>query len=178
MKSKINIIAEAINHNGDFKNAIKLVKIASEAGVDFVKFQLFKTENFINKKFFQKKINYSKIFKRFSSLEFSIKEWKKIIKYGKKLNIKVFFSVFESESLKTLNILGVKTIKIPSGEINNIPLLKKINKKNYKVILSTGMSTYDEISKAVKSLNKCNLSLLHCVSEYPTINPNLKILFL
>ena len=108
MKSKINIIAEAgINHNGDFKNAIKLVKIASEAGVDFVKFQLFKTENFINKEFSHKKINYSKIFKRFSSLEFSIKEWK-IIKYGKKLNIKVFFSVFDSESLKILNILKLK----------------------------------------------------------------------
>ncbi len=175
MKSKINIIAEAgINHNGDFKKAMKLVKIASEAEVDFVKFQLFKTENFINKKFSHKKINYLKIFKRFSSLEFSIKEWKKIINYGNKLNVKVFFSVFDSESLKTLSMLGVKIIKIPSGEINNIPLLKKINKKNYKVILSTGMSTYDEITKAVKSLNKCNLSLLHCVSEYPTMNPNLR----
>ncbi len=180
MKNKIDIIAEAgINHNGNFKKAMKLVKIAKNSKADFVKFQLFKTENFINKEFIHKKINYSKIFKRFSSLEFSTKEWKQIIKYGKRLGIKVFFSIFDTESLKILKTLKINLIKIPSGEINNIPLLKSINKKNYKVILSTGMSTLEEITKAIKILNKCHLSLLHCVSEYPTTNPNLRnILFL
>ncbi len=180
MKNNIHIIAEAgINHNGDLKRAINLVKIAYEAKADFVKFQLFKTEKFINKKFINKKVNYSKIFKRFSSLEFSIREWKTVINYGRRLGIKVFFSVFDTESLKTLKTLRVKLIKIPSGEINNIPLLKQINKKNYRVLLSTGMSTFNEVSKAVKILNKCRLSLLHCVSEYPTTSPNLKnILYL
>ncbi len=141
MKKNISIIAEAgINHNGNLQKALKLVKIAKEANANYVKFQLFKTENFINKNFRHQKLNYHKIFKRFKSLEFSLNDWKRIIKHGKKLGIKVFFSVFDIESLKTLKKLRINLIKIPSGEINNFPLLEKINENKLKVILSTGMS--------------------------------------
>ena len=174
MKNKVEIIAEAgINHNGKFNNAIKLIRIAKIAKVNYVKFQLFTTENFINKKFNHHKLNYNKIYKRFKNLEFSVSEWKKIIKFGKQRGIKVFFSIFDISSLKILRKLNVKLVKIPSGEINNYPLLEKINKLRLRVILSTGMSSLKEIDKAVKKLKKCNLSLLHCVSEYPTIYPNL-----
>tara|TARA_B100001559_G_scaffold320611_1_gene333363 strand:- start:1147 stop:2127 length:981 start_codon:yes stop_codon:yes gene_type:complete len=174
LKNKVEIIAEAgINHNGKFNNAIKLIRIAKIAKVNYVKFQLFTTENFINKKFNHHKLNYNKIYKRFKNLEFSVSEWKKIIKFGKQRGIKVFFSIFDISSLKILRKLNVKLVKIPSGEINNYPLLEKINKLRLRVILSTGMSSLKEIDKAVKKLKKCNLSLLHCVSEYPTIYPNL-----
>ena len=64
--------------------------------------------------------------------------------------------------------LKCNIIKIPSGEINNYDLLKKINQLKKKVILSTGMSTLKEIKKALKYLNKCEVKVLHCVSEYPT----------
>lgn len=177
MKNRTIIIAEAgINHNGSLQKALKLVSIAKSSGADFVKFQLFTTENFINKNFKNIKTDYKLIFKRFKSLEFNIKEWKKIISFGKKLKIKVFFSVFDTESLQIAKLLRQNLIKIPSGEINNIPLLKKINSLRHKVILSTGMSSLKEIKNAVSILKKCEVILLHCVSEYPTLNPNLKII--
>ena len=85
MKNKVKIIAEGgLNHNGNFKNALKLVKIAKEAKVDYVKFQLFKTENFINKNFKHHKVNYKKTYQRFKSLEFSLDQWKKIVDFAKK----------------------------------------------------------------------------------------------
>ena len=77
------------------------------------------------------------------------------------------------ESFNILSKLKIKLIKIPSGEINNYDLLKKINGSRKKVILSTGMSNLFEIKKALKCLNKCEVILLHCVSEYPTLSPNL-----
>ena len=172
--NKTLVIAEAgNNHNGDFSKAIKLVKIAKNSGADMVKFQLFSTKNFINKNFKSKKINFLKMYQRFRSLEFSIDKWKKIIQFGKKKNIKVFFSIFDEDSIITLRKLGIKTVKIPSGEITNISLLKEINKRKFKVILSTGMSNISEVSHALKYLKNCKVDVLHCISEYPTYFPNL-----
>ena len=174
LKNNIEIIAEAgINHNGNYKKALKLIDIAKAANADYVKFQLFSTENFINKNFSHKKVDYSKICKRFKSLEFTYQEWKKIINYGKNIKIKVLFSVFDLESLKILKKLKIKLIKIPSGEINNYQLLREINKSNLKIILSTGMSNLKEIKKALDLLKSCDVTLMHCVSEYPTVSPNL-----
>ncbi len=176
LKNKTQIIAEAgINHNGSLKNAFKLIRIAKEAEVNYIKFQLFSTKDFINKDFQHKKINYKKVYKRFLSLEFNLNQWKKIKNFAKKLNIKIFFSVFDIPSEKMNRALKIKIIKIPSGEINNLPLLKQINRNKYKkVILSTGMSTIEEIKLAIKTLKNCNVELLHCVSEYPLKAPNLK----
>ena len=160
---KVFVIAEAgINHNGKLKNAIKLIDIAARARVDAVKFQLFNPRFFINRN------KLPKAFKRFLGLEFSLENWKKIIKYCKKKKLIFFVSVFDEESLTIIKKLNIKIIKIPSGEINNIQLLKKINKTKLRVILSTGMSTLEEIKVALKNLNKCNVQVLHCVSEYPT----------
>ena len=174
MNRKIKIIGEAgLNHNGNYKTAMKLINIGKMAGVDYVKFQLFDTDEFINRDYKHKKIKYNFIFKRFKSLEFSVNKWKKLIKYGNKKGVKIFFSVFNLRSLKTLKKLNIRIIKIPSGEINNIPLLKEINKKKFSVILSTGMSSLKEISLAIKTLNSCKVELMHCVSEYPTKYPKL-----
>ncbi len=179
MTNKTKIIAEAgLNHNGSLGKAKKLVKIAKNAGVDYIKFQLFSSDHYINKEY-PHKLNYRKVFKRFKAREFSFQEWKKIISFANKNKIKVFFSVFDIPSVKLNSLLKIKLIKIPSGEINNYPLLREINKKKFNVIMSTGMSTVDEISVAIKILKNCNIELLHCVSEYPLKKPNLKsIIFL
>ena len=101
MKNKVKIIAEGgLNHNGNFDKLIELIKIAKNAEADFVKFQLFKTENFINKKFDNNKLDYKKIFSRFKSLEFSIKDWKKAIQFGKKLELKLFFPSLTKKASK------------------------------------------------------------------------------
>ncbi len=170
---KVFIIAEAgINHNGKIKLAKKLIDIASKAKADAVKFQLFNTDYFIHKK------KLSKIYKIFKNLEFSEKTWKNIINYAKKKKIKIFFSIFDIPSLKILQKLNIKIIKIPSGEINNIDLLKMINKKKYKVILSTGMATINEIKLSLKILKNCEISVLHCVSEYPAQLEKLNLNFI
>ena len=174
MKDKVKIIAEAgLNHNGDFKKIIKLIDIAKKAEADYVKFQLFKTENFINQKYKHKNINYEKLYLRFKSLEFSLEKWKQAINYANSIGIKIFFSIFDKESLNIFTKLKIKLLKIPSGEINNYDLLKKVNKTRKKVILSTGMSNLYEIKKALKYLDKCEVILMHCVSEYPTNKPSL-----
>tara|TARA_Y100000591_G_scaffold289740_1_gene275050 strand:- start:284 stop:1267 length:984 start_codon:yes stop_codon:yes gene_type:complete len=174
LKNKVKIIAEAgLNHNGDFKKLKKLINIAKIAGADYVKFQLFKSEFFINKNFKHKNVDYKKLFKRFKSLEFSLGKWKIAVKYARKIGINIFFSIFDVESIDYLKKLKINIVKIPSGEINNYVLLKKINENRFKVILSTGMSNLEEIKKALQVLKNCEVILLHCVSEYPTIRPNL-----
>ena len=175
--SKVEIIAEAgINHNGDFNKAKKLIDIAKNSEADYVKFQLFDPKKVVNKEIKNTKLNYRKIYNRFKSLQFDYEKWKMLISYAKKKKIKIFFSVFDLNSYKQLKKLKIKIVKIPSGEINNLPLLKMINKDKPRVILSTGMSDESEIDQAVKLLNKCKIQLLHCVSEYPSRNHNLLLI--
>ena len=175
MSKKVKIIAEAgINHNGNYKKVFDLVDIAKNSNADFVKFQLFNTDYFINKKFKHKQINFEKIYNRFKKLEFTFQQWKKVCKYCKKIGIEILFSVFDHKSLELIKKLKIKIVKIPSGEINNYDLLKSVNKSRFKTILSTGMSNLEEVKKASKCLKNCEVTLLHCVSEYPTNAPNLK----
>lgn len=160
---EVFVIAEAgINHNGKISLAKKLISISKKAGANAVKFQLFDTDNFINKS------QLPKVYKRMKSLEFKFSEWKKIINYAKKLKIKIFFSIFDCKSLFMLKKLKINLIKIPSGEITNYELLKKISKTKNKIIISTGMSSETDIFKALDILKFNNLSVLHCVSEYPS----------
>ncbi len=174
LKNRTQIIAEAgLNHNGKFEKVIDLINIAKESNVDFIKFQLFNTDKFINKNFVHNRINYKKIYNRFQNLEFSLKHWKRAVKFARKVGIKILFSIFDSESLNMIKKLKINTVKIPSGEINNYDLLKLVNQSKFKVILSTGMSNLNEIKKALKYLKNCEVILLHCVSEYPTFSPNL-----
>jgi|TARA_Y100000294_G_scaffold177367_1_gene202520 sialic acid synthase SpsE len=175
--NKTLIIGEAgINHNGDFNKAKRLIDIAKYANVDCVKFQLFDPKNIVNKDIKSKKYNFKKIYKRFASLQFKINEWKKIVSYARKKRIKIFFSVFDINSYKLLKKFKINIVKIPSGEINNIPLLEEINKSKPRVILSTGMSNMKEISLALTKLKNCHVQLLHCTSEYPNKKPNLLLI--
>ena len=180
MKRKVIIIAEAgVNSNGNLKIAKRLIDIAADAKVDYIKFQTFKANKLVTKKAqrakYQIKNTGSKEsqHKLLKSLEMTEQMHYKIKEYCKSKKIKFFSTGFDIESLKFLLKLGMKIIKIPSGEINNVPFLKYIGKLNLPIILSTGMATMDEINFALKTLTKSgsrkkDISILHCTTQYPT----------
>ena len=165
MSSIPEIIAEVgVNHNGNLNYAKKLIMNAKIAGADYVKFQTFVAENIVRKnqklfsyqkKNFKKKITQYEMLKK---LELSEKDHLKLIQFCKKKKIKFLSSPFDVKSCKLLINLGIKIIKIPSGEINNYPLLVYIAKNAKKVFLSTGMSNILEISKTLKILKDNGLN--------------------
>lgn len=178
--SKVFIIAEAgVNHNGSLEMAKKMIDVAKECGVDAVKFQTFKTEKLVSK--FAKKAEYQKIntdkdesqYQMIKKLELNINAHHELLAYAKTKNIVFLSTPFDMESVDLLNDLGLDTFKIPSGDITNLPYLKKIGALNKKVILSSGMSDMSEVKEAVKILiksgtNKNKITILHCNTEYPT----------
>lgn len=179
MKKSIFIIAEVgINHNGNLNTAKKLIDEAEKTGADAVKFQSFKVKRMISKNAklanYQKKISQElNQFDLVKKYELSNKQQIELYDYCKKKSIMFLSSPFDSESLQLILNLGIKIIKIPSGEISNIPFLKEIGKTKKKIILSTGMSYIADIEKAIQVLTKAgtkynNITLLHCNTEYPT----------
>ena len=185
---KTLIIAEAgVNHNGNLDIAKKLIDVASNAKVDFIKFQTYKTKNLVssNAKMadYQIKNTSSNLsqFEMLKNLELSFSDFQELISYSKNKKIGFLSSPFDIESIDYLNKLEIDFIKIPSGEITNFPYLEKIASISKKVILSTGMSTLKEIESALdiltsKNLKKKDITLLHCNTEYPTpfVDVNLK----
>ena len=173
------IIAEAgVNHNGDINNAIKLIDVAVEAGVDFIKFQTFKAEKLVSKE--AKKAEYQIQntgseedfqFSMLKKLELSLHDHETLINYCHEKGVQFFSTAFDLDSLQYLSDIGLELVKIPSGEITNLPYLRKAAKLFSKVILSTGMSTMDDISAAVnvfKAEGITDITILHCNTEYPT----------
>ena len=181
MNKKIIFIAEAgVNHNGSLKNALKLVDIASKAGADYVKFQLTNS-NLISKTAtkakYQKKFTKRKQETQHEMIKKYELNWdlahKKIIERCKKKKINFLTTAFSVADAKKVKKLKVKMFKIPSGEITNIPLIKFIGSLNKKTLLSTGMSSIEEVDFAIKTLlnnglNKNKLVILQCTSAYPT----------
>lgn len=188
--SKLRIIAEAgVNHNGNLNIAKSLIDHAKIAGADYIKFQSYKTENLVCKNtlmtnYQKKNSRVNSQFQLLKKYELSEKSHKTIIQYCKKKRIKFLSSVFDLESLDLLTKLGIKKFKIPSGEINNYPLLEKISLKANEIFLSTGMSTVQEIKNAIKILikNNCKLkkkiTVMHCTSNYPSDYKDVNLLFL
>ena len=185
---KTTVIAEAgVNHNGKINLALRLVDCAAKAKADYVKFQTYSSDHLVQKKLklakYQKK-NLKKFrfqYQMLKKYELSIEDHKKIIKRCKMKKIKFLSSPFDLESINLLKKLKLKIFKIPSGEITNIPYLKKIAKLKKKIILSTGMSNIKEISNAINILNKNGLkkkhiTLLHCNTEYPANPKKLNLL--
>ncbi|GAB4284949.1 MAG: N-acetylneuraminate synthase [Marinilabiliales bacterium] len=174
------IIAEAgVNHNGSINTAKKMIEVAVKAGVNAIKFQTFKTENIVSKN--AKKADYQiqntgsneSQFDMIKKLELNEEQHLELITYCKKRNIEFLSSPFDLESIDLLNNLGLEIFKIPSGEITNYPYLQKIGALKKQVILSSGMSTLQEIENALKILlengtNKENITVLHANTEYPT----------
>ena len=175
---KTLIIAEAgVNHNGKLSQAKKLIKEAKNAGADVVKFQYFKAENLaisdlklapyqkINSKFKNQ-------FEMLKNLELSERDFIFLSKYSKKLGIKFCLSFFDDLDIEITKKCYIDYIKIPSGEINNIPLIIKAALLNKNLIFSTGMSNYKEIKQTIKimlkkGLERKKISILQCTSSYP-----------
>ena len=176
--NKTFVIAEAgVNHNGSIQIAKKLIDVAVSSGADAVKFQTFKAENLVckgmEKADYQKKntMNNESQFEMIKRLELDKKTHYELVKYCEK-KIMFLSTPFDNESIDLLNSLEIPILKIPSGEITNLPFLKKIAGLNKKVILSTGMSTLEEVSTAIKTLingglDRDDLTVLHATSEYP-----------
>lgn len=172
---KVIVIAEAgVNHNGNLKLAKKLIDIAKYAKADYVKFQSFNHNNLVTinaeKANYQKNSNLKETQRdMLKKLQFSKTDYEKIINYCKKKKIKFLSTAFDKENLDYLLKKNIDFIKIPSGEITNLPFLKYISSKNKKILLSTGASTLDEISRALKILKKVqNITIMQCNTAYPT----------
>ena len=178
VQKKVFIIAEAgDNHNGDFDLALQLVDKAVEAEADCVKFQTFVTENVVSK--FAEKADYQKEttgaeesqYEMVKKLELSFDQFRMIQSYCKKKNILFLSTPFDLDSIEFLEEIDIPFWKIPSGEITNLPYLEKIARTGKDIILSTGMSTMEEIGTAVSVLKgngAGEITLLHCNTEYPT----------
>ena len=177
---KTLIIAEAgVNHNGDIAKAKALIDKGAEAGVDYVKFQTFKAANLVTKQAkraaYQDKNtqNNDSQYEMLKKLELSQAVHQELIDYCAQKGVQFLSTGFDIESLEFLAQLGITIAKVPSGEITNLPYLRKVASLFPEVILSTGMATIEEIKDAVKVLtdngvNKDKITVLHCNTEYPT----------
>ncbi len=179
------IIAEAgVNHNGSLELAYKLCDAAKEAGADIVKFQTYKTESIITSNV--KQAEYQKNntgveesqFDMLKKLELSYDDFKKIKNYCDSIGI-IFASTGDTiEDIDFLVSIGIPFIKIGSGEIGNIPLLRHIGKKKIPIIMSTGMSTLADIDISLQALYEGgakDITLLHCTTSYPCSYDNVNL---
>jgi N,N'-diacetyllegionaminate synthase len=158
-------IAEAgLNHNGDMEIAKKLIKEAFNCGADAIKFQTYKSEEFLTTS--------SEYFDFFKNVELSENDFKQLSNYAKDIGITFFSAPFDNMSIDLLDNIGVPCFKIASSDITNYPLIKNIAKKKKPIIISTGGSTINEIQNAIDwCLNEKNdkIALLHCVVNYPAL---------
>ena len=174
---KTLIIAEAgVNHNGDLKTALKLCDVAKECGADVVKFQTWITENIITRNVakaeYQKENtnNDDSQYDMLKKLELSQDDFRKIKEYCDEIGITFASTADDKDSLDFLVNLGIPFIKVGSGDIGNVSYLRYIGSKCRPIILSTGMSTLEDINISLKALRDGgakDITLLHCTTNYP-----------
>ena len=175
------IIAEiGNNHNGNFELALELIKKAKECGVDAVKFQVKDIESSFPKELLDRPYENENSFGRTyrehkEALEFSKVELTKIYDYAKELEIICFSTPFDIKSVKLLEDLNNPIYKISSFHVTDLGLIEEICKTRKPIIMSSGMSTIDELDQAVNLIKKYteDFVLLHCVSSYPTDDDDL-----
>lgn len=174
------IIAEAgVNHNGNLEIAKRMVLAAKEAGADYVKFQTAVPELVIST--FAPKAEYQKEttgaaesqLDMCRAIHLPLCDYTELKSLCDKEGIGFMSTPFDLVSIDCLAELNMDYWKIPSGEITNLPYLRKIASKGGRVIMSTGMSTLQEVESAVKVLEnggilRHNITLLHCTTQYPT----------
>lgn len=173
MFSQLQIIAEiGVNHNGSIKLAFKLIDAAKKAGATAVKFQTFKTSNFVNKG--TPKVKYQKEndkslthYEMIKKLELSYDNFKKIKSYCEKKNILFISTPYDLESAIFLNSISTKCFKTSAADLSDFMLHDYLSKTKSKVIISTGMSNNYEIAQTLKLYDKKKVAILHCVSNYP-----------
>jgi N,N'-diacetyllegionaminate synthase len=183
---KTFIIAEAgVNHNGDEKMALALVEAAADSGADAVKFQTFSADKLTRKgaekaEYQKKTTGEGDQHGMLKALEISEQLHNRLFAHCAKLGIEFMSTAFDEEALDFLIALGIKRIKVPSGEITNVPLLRHMVSKGLPLIVSTGMAGLDEVVAAVDTISETRkargfaeplaemVTILHCTSNYPT----------
>lgn len=176
--NRVLIIAEAgVNHNGNIELAKKLAVAAKESGADIVKFQTAKLESLVTgtaPMAEYQKVNIGRTQTQKEMLEkflLSFDEFEELSEYCREIGIQFLSTPFDMESIDFLSGIGCALWKIPSGEITNYPYLIKVACLHQPIILSTGMSTLEEVDLAVKLLKDNDagpITLMHCTTEYPT----------
>lgn len=165
----IRVIAEIGSvHDGSYGNACKLIEAAAAAGAHAVKFQTHIAESESlpdapSPAYFSQEDR----FDYFNRTAFSINQWKGVAEQAKSSQVEFISSPFSLEAVDLLENVGVQTYKIPSGEVTNVPLLERIAGTAKPVILSSGMSDWKELDRAVDILRKSDLTVLQCTSAYP-----------
>ena len=180
MTTSTFIIAEiGVNHDGSIERALELVDVAAAAGADAVKFQSFTADRLASEdaptaSYQQQRDGADSQIKMLARLELSVKEFGAIKHHCDGLGIEFMSTAFDADWLRELVALGIKRIKWPSGEINNLPFLKEAASFDLPIYLSTGMATIAEISAAVEVIRDArqrrtddDLVVLHCTSLYP-----------
>lgn len=173
------VIAEiGINHNGSIENAKKLINIAHSFGCDAVKFQKRTVEDVYTEE--ELKAPRESVFGTTNGdlkrgLEFSLEEYREIDKYCKNIGILWFASAWDKKSVDFLEELDVCAHKVPSALITDLDLLAHIKKTGKPILISTGMSTLDEVDKAIEAVGIDNTIIYHCTSTYPTSNNEINL---
>ena len=171
---KTFIIAEiGNNHEGSYKNAIRLIDKAKDSGADAVKFQTFDTKYYVNK-------SEKKRFNKLKSFELNKEDFKKLARYTKKKGLKFISTPFDLGSAKFLSKI-VDIFKISSGDNNFFELIKFCASFKKPLIISTGMLNFAEIKNVSKMLFKNKfprrkLAFLHCVADYPVQDKDANLL--
>lgn len=184
----VTIIAEAgVNHNGDYDTAVKLIHAAKAAGADYVKFQTAVPELVISR--YAPKAEYQKEttgaeesqLDMCSKIHLPLSDYARLKEECDRADIRFLSTPFDLVSIDLLADMGMDCFKVPSGEITNLPYLRKIASKGLPVILSCGMSTLEEIEDAIliltgkhpqypseSTLTRDDITILHCNTQYPT----------
>ena len=178
--SRPYIIAEiGVNHEGSIETAKKLIDMAKEGGADAAKFQSYKADSLASKispAYWDLKkeatLSQNELFKKYD--KFNEKDYIDLSKHCSSVGIDFLSTPFDDNSINYLEPL-VPFYKVASADITNLPFLRKIAKKNKPIVLSTGASNLDEIKNALKNINdngSCQVALLHCILNYPTLDKN------
>lgn len=175
----MKIIAEAgVNHNGSLETAKKMVDAAVEAGADYIKFQTFHAHSLVTAlceaaDYQKENAGASSQKDMLKDLELSYADFKELKAYCDKKGIGFLSTPFDEDSIDFIASLNPDYMKVPSGELTDLPFLRKMASTGIPVIMSTGMATPEEIAKALKPFQKAGYSfddiiLLHCTTQYPT----------
>lgn len=183
--SPVFVIAEAgVNHNGDAAMALQLVETASRCGADAVKFQTFSAEKLVRRgaakaEYQRRETGEGDQFSLLKALEMSPELHEQLIARCAELGIEFMSTPFDEDAADFLLGLGMERIKVPSGEITNLPFLEFLAVKDKPLIVSTGMATLEEIKTAIATIASARraagldeltgdaLTILHCTSNYP-----------
>lgn len=170
------IVEIGSNFDGSLAKAKKLIKLAKECGADAAKFQSFKTEKLLSKRGFEKKSAFQARWKKsvwqvYKEAEFPRSWHKELNQYAKKIGIHFFTSPWDFEAVDLLKKLNVPAIKVGSGDITHLEILKHIGRTKKPVLLATGASTMDEVTNAIKAIRSTGnkkIILMHSVTQYPS----------